>query len=1224
MLSSIRAKSSEANVPSTPAVRIFVSYARSDALESSRYLRNRLEMEGFSLWQDLVAMEGGRDWWTQIDEAIRAPSIEHLVLLVTPAALERPTIKREVRLARQEGVQVSPVKGLPNLSVGALPRWLGHVYDLDYPEQWHRLIEVLRAPSTQRRVPFMAPEMPEGFVPRVAEYESVKAKLLDARGDAVGITAALRGAGGYGKTALANVLCHDADLQEAFFDGILRVELGERPNDPLGLISDLIKMITGRAEGFNTIGAAGAKLAEVLGERRFLMVIDDAWREQDLKPFLQGGPNTARLVTTRMDDILPARAQRVVVDAMKGQEALELLSRGLPEDQVIAERARLQAISARLGEWPLLLTLVNGFLRERVIRGGEPLVRSIEGVRRRLEARGVVAFDARDAEARNVAVARTIGVSLELLAPTERDRFRDLAVFPEDADVPIGIIARLWREVSDLDEIDTEDLLQRLLKLSLLLTLELDRRTCRLHDVVRAYLQHEVGREALSVLNRKLICALRESEKNGLTDPAERDYFYLNLPMHLAEAGDQVTLDGLLLDPAWMRDKLTATSPQLLLADYSRFGHGRAHDVVRRTLDLITSMLARDPSQLEAQLLGRLGEWDDAGIATLLRHLRGAMSSALLVPQRPTFRSPGASLRCLEGHGMVYTIAVLDARRVFTGSHDNTLRLCDVETGEVLRRFQGHEDTVYASAVLDAGRLISGSGDKTVRLWEIETGQELCCLQGHNAAVWAVAVIDERHIVSGSADMTLRLWDVTTGRELRRFTGHLGGITTLAVVDPRRLVSGSGDKSFLPGDSRARDRILRLWDLETGQELRRFEGHDGGINAVAVLNGRWIISASQDTTLRLWDVETGQERRRFEGHFNPVLAVATLSAQRIISGSADHTVRLWDVQTGHELRRLTGHSGWVQAVAALDGQRIISGSHDLRLWDIGVGEDLRRLKGHDHWVGTVAPVDSRRFISGSWDKTIRLWDIDTGEELRRFEGHSSWIWGGAVLSEQRFISSSADGTLRLWDIETGKELRRFEGHEDKVFAVAAVDPRQVISGSADRNLRLWDIGTARELRRFEGHDDAVCAVVALDDRRIISGSSDRTLRLWDIETCREMRRFEGHGDTVWKLAVLDAQHVISGSFDTTLRLWNIDTGTELRRFEGHSNAIRAIAVLEARYLISGAHDGTLRLWDIAIGRELARLEGDAAFTAIAVLPGRRTIIAGDAIGQLHWIDVRQA
>ncbi len=56
-------------------------------------------------------MQGGRDWWTQIEEAIRAPSVEHLLLVITPSALERSVVRREVRLARQEGVQVTPVMG---------------------------------------------------------------------------------------------------------------------------------------------------------------------------------------------------------------------------------------------------------------------------------------------------------------------------------------------------------------------------------------------------------------------------------------------------------------------------------------------------------------------------------------------------------------------------------------------------------------------------------------------------------------------------------------------------------------------------------------------------------------------------------------------------------------------------------------------------------------------------------------------------------------------------------------------------------------------------------------------------------------------------------------------------------------------------------------------------------------------------------------------------------
>ena len=63
--------------------------------------------------------------------------------------------------------------------------------------------------------------------------------------------------------------------------------------------------MTGKRPGLESLIAAAAKLGEVLGDRRILLIIDDAWREQDLRPFLQGGRNTTRLVTTRLSGILP-------------------------------------------------------------------------------------------------------------------------------------------------------------------------------------------------------------------------------------------------------------------------------------------------------------------------------------------------------------------------------------------------------------------------------------------------------------------------------------------------------------------------------------------------------------------------------------------------------------------------------------------------------------------------------------------------------------------------------------------------------------------------------------------------------------------------------------------------------------------------------------------------------------------------------------------------------
>src|SRR5262249_56409553 len=121
----------------------------------------------------------------------------------------------------------------------------------------------------------------------------------------------------------------DPATQDAYCEGILGVELGEKAENLLSIISDLITGLTGDPPGLQTINAAASALGEALGDRRILMVVDDAWREPDLRPFLQGGPSTTRLITTRLDNILPDNAVRQPVDRMQQHEAQTLLPGGL-------------------------------------------------------------------------------------------------------------------------------------------------------------------------------------------------------------------------------------------------------------------------------------------------------------------------------------------------------------------------------------------------------------------------------------------------------------------------------------------------------------------------------------------------------------------------------------------------------------------------------------------------------------------------------------------------------------------------------------------------------------------------------------------------------------------------------------------------------------------------------------------------------------------------------
>ena len=107
--------------------------------------------------------------------------------------------------------------------------------------------------------------------------------------------------------------------------------LGGNPGDLTGRVKDLIEILIGERSGFAGLDAATSRLAELLADRHILIVIDDVWNRAHLKPFVQGGPLCARLITTRDSSSLPESAARIPVDAMQKDEAVSVLDDTLAE-----------------------------------------------------------------------------------------------------------------------------------------------------------------------------------------------------------------------------------------------------------------------------------------------------------------------------------------------------------------------------------------------------------------------------------------------------------------------------------------------------------------------------------------------------------------------------------------------------------------------------------------------------------------------------------------------------------------------------------------------------------------------------------------------------------------------------------------------------------------------------------------------------------------------------
>ena len=235
----------------------------------------------------------------------------------------------------------------------------------------------------------------------------------------------------------------------------------------------------------------------------------------------------------------------------------------------------------------------------------------------------------------------------------------------------------------------------------------------------------------------------------------------------------------------------------------------------------------------------------------------------------------------------------------------------------------------------DGRRAVSTSFDKTVRVWALPPGRppgeeppivEVAQFLGHSAGIPQVVVdfSGGGRLLSCSNDATLILWDRETTQPIRRFRGHTREMSSVAISpDGRRAISGGADT------------VVRLWDLESGDTIREFRGHTDWVFRVAFSpDGRQAYSASggfhdhgwqdgSDSAIRVWDVETGKEVRKLEGHKGIVWSVAVSpDGRRVLSGGHDMTSILWDAGTGAEIRRFRGHTDGVWCVAFLPDGRL--------------------------------------------------------------------------------------------------------------------------------------------------------------------------------------------------------------------------------------------------------------------------------------------------------------
>lgn len=550
-------------------------------------------------------------------------------------------------------------------------------------KDWHRVRLFARMAPRARL--WDVPELPTRFLDRPTDRERViEALFRSASGKPVGIAAerhGLHGMGGIGKTVLATTVARDDAIRERFADGVYWLTVGQEPQ--LTTLQAQLARALGMADtAFDSLLDGKRKLTAALTGKRALLVLDDVWHAAHAEALEVVGQTGRILITTRNLDVLSWRgAEAHALDIMTGGQARALLATwtGATADSLPAEASDVAEACGRL---PLALAIAGSLVGKpggswaRVLRLLQTA--KLDKLRGQMPAYPY----------RNVyqAIAASVSqLAVDDIAEHAEQCYADLAVFPEDEDIPASALNVLWGRYG-LDADDVHDLASALASYSLATVYGDEAVRLRLHDIQRAYVR--ACQDDIPALHSAFVDAYAETCRDGdlARGPAGEDagsYFFARLPYHLIEADRAGELRGLLGRYAWLAGKLHACGVAELIADFERIDSlERGLALIRDALRLSSHVLARDGAQLPGQLIGRLGLFRDevAAVRELLDSAHTEPTQPWLCPLVANLTPPGGPLlRTFAGHSSpVWAVALNeDGKRALSGSHDHTLKFLD-------------------------------------------------------------------------------------------------------------------------------------------------------------------------------------------------------------------------------------------------------------------------------------------------------------------------------------------------------------------------------------------------------------------------------------------------------------------------------------------------------------------------------------------------------------------
>ncbi len=439
----------------------------------------------------------------------------------------------------------------------------------------------------------------------------------------------------------------------------------------------------------------------------------------------------------------------------------------------------------------------------------------------------------------------------------------------------------------------------------------------------------------------------------------------------------------------------------------------------------------------------------------------------------------------------ILAMGIPEKYNCITGLYDNIIRIWDIETGTLMRSFEGFENQIYNIRFNADTTLLIASDYGSVFIWDVKTAELVKKITFENEEYFmSAALFSGTDVLITLSNGEAYIYDWSSEERKNIFKGFWTTdkmicseieeevlIKNSKYIERRKLGTGilsdnlerpgrdpyegfsviSNDGKYVITTERRGDSIyyslvntatkVKLW--EHIYDSTSYSVFSKSNNKIAANKGKSIVIIYDTLRNIIQTIDNkpyGVSNMYFDNEGNILF----------IYGS--NITRMWDVNTGKFLHWFNGTATSEKYLNEGLGRLVTVVSFRFDIWDIYTGEKLKTIDNIGNSTSAqYHPTDNEFLVLDEKNHLIKVIDAESGNML--FSVHDTTARGVSYDAKGKFIYSAGYGVNpKLYSAVNGEYLADLVGSRDGSYVVQFSDNGNYVMGIGSRGkLMVWDL-----------------------------------------------------------------------------------------------------------------------------------------------------------------------